>query len=549
MLESGLPVGSEHQDALPRTARAPGQGRRVLSFFTGAGGLDLGFEQAGFETVYATDIDNASCATLRLNVGTYLSKDVRVEQADVLTIDPATLPTGIDLVIGGPPCQSFSASGRRAVGAAGRLDNRGRLFEAYCRIIGHVRPKAFVFENVRGILATNKGEDWRAIVAAFRRLGYTLSFRILDALDYGAPQQRERMLLVGHQLPGTFMFPAPTHGPDSGTNVPHVTAGAALAGIQETEELEGLRLSSGKYAHLLPQVPPGQNYLFFTAKRGHERPVFAYRSRFSDFLYKADPAAPVKTIIASPGKYTGPLHWDNRYFSVKEYMRLQGFPDDYRFSGSREDAIRQIGNSVSPLIACRLALAIARQVFDSATDVRLLPATQGLSFDSRKGAKARRTRAVHEAVAAAPRSASAPYFTREGYSARIAPTETAEGTPNVVATPVKDGVSLRVDADDSGIPFASMVLAINQAARSGPGPSALQLRVEGRGLTPATAQAMWNAVDDWVRRSSEFHSLFELYGHFTEPHPMFTVRSFRTHSNHPVALFAAHAADFSNCSR
>ena len=162
-----------------------GQGIKVISFFTGAGGLDLGFDLAGYDVVYATDIDGPSCKTLEANLGGILSKNTVVEQADIRKIDPSKLPKGVDLVIGGPPCQSFSASGRRAGGAAGRLDARGVLFEAYCKIIDHVKPKAFLFENVRGILGTNKGQDWVAIVDAFKEIGYSISYRILDALDYG----------------------------------------------------------------------------------------------------------------------------------------------------------------------------------------------------------------------------------------------------------------------------------------------------------------------------------------------------------------------------
>jgi DNA (cytosine-5)-methyltransferase 1 len=112
-----------------------GSGLRILSFFTGCGGLDLGFEQAGFETVFATDIDAASCDTLKLNLGSHFNSNMHVEQADIVSMNPNSLPKNIDLVIGGPPCQSFSASGRRAGGAAGRLDHRGRLFEAYCLTI------------------------------------------------------------------------------------------------------------------------------------------------------------------------------------------------------------------------------------------------------------------------------------------------------------------------------------------------------------------------------------------------------------------------------
>ena len=528
--------------SLRPAAPLSGVGRRVLSFFTGGGGLDLGFEAAGFETVYATDIDADSCATLRTNIGKALHADLVVERADIRRIDPERLPGGIDLVIGGPPCQSFSASGRRAGGAAGRLDDRGTLFEAYCRIIAAVSPAAFVFENVRGILGTNKGEDWRAIVAAFSKLGYAVSYRLLDALDYGAPQQRERLFLVGHRLAGDFLFPRPTHGPDSVNGVSHITAGEALAGIVEDEDLASLALATGKYAHLLPLVPPGQNYLHFTAKRGYPRPIFAYRSRFSDFLYKADPAAPVKTIIASPGKYTGPLHWDNRYFSMREYRRLQGFPDDYAFHGTRDSVIRQIGNSVSPKVAERLALAVAAQIFGANTAVPLIEAHHTLSFDKRKGAKAKKTRQMHAAVAERAEFDSTSSFLPLAYEAMVEPSPRTD-RPNVLASVEGRHVRLDVSADGSEAPFARMRIEL------GTGPAPLPLDVVVRGHTAGAIQTMWNAIDDWVRRSSDFHSLFELYGHFTEPHPIFSVASFEAVSPHPIATFAAHAADFANCSR
>ncbi len=525
----------------------PGAGLRVVSFFTGCGGLDLGFEQAGFETVYATDIDRDSCETLALNLGLHFNTNLKIVQTDITNLDPRSLPDRIDLIIGGPPCQSFSASGRRAGGAAGRLDKRGLLFESYCKIIAHVKPKAFVFENVRGILGTNKGEDWKAITATFGELGYTISYRILDALDYGAPQQRERMCLVGHELGTTFLFPEPTHGPDSADYRPHVTAREAFNGICESEDLAALKLNGGKYSHLLPLVPPGQNYLFFTAKRGYPRPIFAYRSRFSDFLYKANPDTPVKTIIASPGKYTGPLHWDNRYFSVREYMRLQGFPDTFRFSGKRADVIRQIGNSVSPYISRQLALALAVQIFGADAPVRLLEANRVLTFDKRKGVKAKKTRAIHDKVSENSGSeSSAPFFVPKSYNSD----EQSQGL-DLVNAKVKAscgvrGVSLRVDTDDSRKLFAKMVLLLKQST-TGPLPP-LKLTVVAYGLGSGTIQAMWNAVDCWVRRCSNFYSLFELYGHFTEPHPIFTVKSFEAKSSHPAARFAEHAANFANCS-
>lgn len=529
-----------------------GKGIRVISFFTGAGGLDLGFDLVGYDVVYATDIDKMCCETLKANVGGVLSESTKVEQADIRNIDLESLPKNIDLVIGGPPCQSFSASGRRAGGAAGTLDDRGTLFEAYCNVINHVRPKAFLFENVRGILATNKGRDWLAIVEAFRRIGYSISYRILDALDYGAPQQRERMILVGHQLPGDFLFPRPLFGPDARDQLPHRTSGEALHGIQDdAENKDELVLRNGKYSHLLPLVPPGQNYLYFTAKRGYPDPIFAYRSRFSDFLYKADPAAPIKTLIASPGKYTGPFHWENRCFTVKEYMRLQGFPDDYVFVGDRADRVKQIGNSVSVHLSYQMAIAIAKQVFGRESPVELLEPGHTLSFDSRKGVKAARTRELHCAVASVANEEVSRPFNLVDYTTRVAPSHLPPNRHNVSVKCDGGSVNINVKADASRKIFARVKLEILRPI-NGVGaaqkPDAV-LIVTGYGESDHTVQAMWNAVDDWVIRSSNFHSLFELYGHFTEPHPIFRITEFDVRTSAPIAAFAKHVSDFENCSK
>lgn len=526
-----------------------GNGIKVISFFTGAGGLDLGFDLAGYDVLYATDIDGPSCKTLKENLGILLSESTFVEQADIRKIDPSTLPKGVDLVIGGPPCQSFSASGRRAGGAAGRLDARGTLFEAYCKIIDYVAPKAFLFENVRGILGTNKGKDWEAIVEAFKNIGYSISYRILDALDYGAPQQRERMILVGHKLGHDFLFPRPLYGPDSMSGIPHITSGEALEGIVEDEDTENLILRNGKYAHLLPLVPPGENYLFFTAKRGYQNPVFAYRSRFSDFLYKANPNAPIKTLIASPGKYTGPFHWENRCFTVKEYMRLQGFPDGYKFFGERSDKIKQIGNSVSPKLSYVMALAIAKQIFGKKIDLELLETSAVLSFDSRKGRKAAKTREIHTSVAKTKRGDSSAFRLYE-YTSHVAPTALL-GAENIVVNIDGNTAKIKVKSDSSRKIFASMELEIfdtEEQLASNSKPSVI-LDVTAYGKSEHTIQTMWNAIDDWVIKSSNFHSLFELYGHFTEPHPVFRIKNFKTNSNEPIASFSKHIANFDNCSK
>lgn len=519
---------------------------RTLSLFSGGGGLDIGFEKAGFDILFATDFNHECCETLKLNTGTTLSKDLQVVEADITKLDYSLLPENVDMIIGGPPCQSFSASGRRAGGAAGKLDQRGNLFVSYCNVVKHVKPKAFLFENVRGILGTNKGEDFKDIVAAFASLGYTIDYRILDAEDYGVPQQRERMFIVGHKLGKPFLFPRPIYGPDSTDNRPYISVSEAIEDVVFTEnDAEETRFEGGKYSHLLPLVPPGSNYLHFTAKRGYPEPIFAYRSRFSDFLYKANPDAPVKTLIASPGKYTGPLHWDNRYLTVSEYKRIQGFPDEHIFFGDRTDQIRQIGNSVCPKIAYYLALAIREEIFNVPSGIEYLPVDYVLSFDKRKGQKAQRTREIHQAVVERSMTQNDYAFHLIEYEDRISPTTIKAGNNLKVVVSGEDSVTLTVKCDATQKIQAKMSIVVYDGIRKD---RKIALSVIVKGNEEHNIQTMWNAVDSWVKKSSHFHSLVELYGHFTEPHPIFEVKEFDIRTSLSTFQFAKHCMNFDNCS-
>ena len=222
----------------------------------------------------------------------------------------------------------------------------------------------------------------------FWQAGYKIFHRILDTADYGVPQHRERLIIVGLRKDiannKMFLFPAPTHGPDALNGSPHYSSAKALSEIKnELPKKTGL---NGRYGHLLNDIQPGLNYSFFTEKMGHPSPIFAWRSKFSDFLYKADPEKPVRTIKAQGGQYTGPFHWNNRPFSIKELKRLQTFPDNYKILGGRSVAIHQIGNSVPPQFARILALAIIEQVFEYPTSISLdyLSSKQNLTFRKRK---------------------------------------------------------------------------------------------------------------------------------------------------------------------
>jgi DNA (cytosine-5)-methyltransferase 1 len=391
---------------------------RTLSLFSGAGGLDIGFHDAGFEIVEQVEIEEKFVATLRANSGRgkYLAES-KVKSTDIRNFHPSD-DLKVDFIIGGPPCQTFSAAGRRAAGVRGTTEERGTLFEEYVRLLKQLKPAGFLFENVYGITGADDGKAWQSICAAFAGAGYTITPRVLDAADYGVPQHRERMIIVGTRGK-PFKFPRPTHGRDSVDGLPLVSAADALAGVPNSGEKIKSDLG-GRFGHLLKEIPPGLNYSFFTEKMGHPSPIFSWRSKFSDFLYKADPATPIRTLKAQGGQYTGPFHWDSRAFSVVELKRLQTFPDNYEVVGGRQVAIHQIGNSVPPQLARILAVSVLNQVFgvELPVSLPLLETHEKLSFRKHKRSLTTSYRAkAHGAISTLPKSEPLKNAERSSYHA------------------------------------------------------------------------------------------------------------------------------------
>ncbi len=371
---------------------------KILSLFSGGGGLDIAFHDCGFDIVEMVELDRNYVQTLQIN--SQLGKRLENSQTTCIDIrnyypDPHLK---VDFIIGGPPCQTFSAAGRRAAGVAGTSDARGTLFQEYVRLLKTLHPKGFLFENVYGITGAQNGEAWREIQKAFKEAGYIIFYRILDAADYGVPQHRERLFIVGLKQ-GNYLFPYPTHGPDSPGQEPYYSAGEAVVGADILDSEAGI---GGRYGHLLADIPPGLNYSFYTEEMGYPNPIFSWRSKFSDFLYKADPEMPVRTIKAQGGQYTGPFSWENRRFTVAELKRLQTFPDDYKIVGNRSVCIEQIGNSVPPQLGRMLALSILEQVMgvELPFSMHYLPATKQLGFRQRKRQLTERyARKAKEAIA------------------------------------------------------------------------------------------------------------------------------------------------------
>ncbi len=354
----------------------------AISLFAGAGGLDLGIEAAGFSTVAAVEWSDDAADSMEKNGPTYFPALRDVLRADLYPLAAGStsgtrtrdiLRSGglssrnrPDLLIGGPPCVAFSKSGFWLDWKRDGIDPAASLLQAYTRVLAEARPRYFLLENVYALTFDN-----RASRPAFNRLlheiegaGYRWRWKVLNAADYGVAQARPRLFVIGCRRGETLPeLPEPSHHGSwerrrtGGGPLPHRTAGEALAGlVTEPEREETVR---GRWGHLLPEIPPGDNYLHFTEQRGHPDPLFAWRSRYWSFLLKLDPNKPAPTIQAQPGPNVGPFHWDNRRLRVPELRRLFSFPDDYAFVGRRASVQSQLGNSVPPLLAQRVAEAIA----------------------------------------------------------------------------------------------------------------------------------------------------------------------------------------------
>ncbi len=356
--------------------------RSAISLFSGAGGLDLGVETAGFSTLAAVEWDEDAADTLEKNAPAYfpelrevvrgdlfplaVSQSLGISTRDILRSAGLGSRDRPDLLVGGPPCVAFSKSGFWLEWKRDGIDPAASLLQSYTRVLAEARPRFFIFENVYALTFNNKASRpaFDRLLAEIENAGYRYRWEVLNSADYGVPQARPRLFVVGslkqEKLPE---LPLPTHfgqwerRKSVRGDFPHVTAGDVLAGLfTEPEREEVIR---GSWGHLLPEIPPGDNYLYFTAERGHPEPVFKWRSRYWSFLLKLHPDKPSPTIQAQPGPNVGPFHWHNRRLRVPELRRLFTFPDDYTFVGRRASVQSQLGNSVPPLLAQQVAEQIA----------------------------------------------------------------------------------------------------------------------------------------------------------------------------------------------
>lgn len=333
-----------------------------VSLFSGCGGLDLGLKQSGYNIVFATDSDARCAESHKANFDGTNFVQLPVE---ALTEEHfASLPRPVDLLVGGPPCPPFSKSRFYRTDKPRALNDpvADATISGYLKVLKIVRPRVFLLENVPGLRYKVHAEALKHIEQEVLKLGYITNSSVLNAADYGVPQIRFRFMMIG-SLNGRVDMPVPTHskelGPES-DRLPWRTAGDVLRDLDTDANADDRgHFAGGQYHHLLREIPPGDNYLYLTAKRGHPSPAFEWRKRYWSFLLKLSPDMPSWTIQARRSNNMGPFHWRNRILRIEEVKRLQTFPDDWYLSGRLEEQWRQVGNAVPPALAKAVGQAIA----------------------------------------------------------------------------------------------------------------------------------------------------------------------------------------------
>lgn len=363
-----------------------------VSLFSGAGGLDLGLEIAGWRNLYASDVDDAAVATLVSNRGkrvgqTTVLDDTLIEQADARNLtgkqilSKVGLARGdVPLLVGGPPCQSWSSAGHQK----GFEDPRGRLFDDFIRVANQLDVRWLIFENVRGLL-TARGPDGRpgtALELIRRKLlnaGFQTDVTLVNAADYGVGQRRVRLIVFGYRSGDPLTFPQPTHdkAPETGFRrlKPWVTLGDVLAEIEPLSPAE-IRRPSPSLFEQMKHLPAGTG-VKSAGKAEATRPGGHWGYKQGAFI--ADLAKPARTVTANAQQdwIRDPVH-GLRKLAPRECAAIQSFPPNWEFQGKDADQYRLIGNAVPPRLACRIGKALSRHEVTATADFDKLRALNPL---------------------------------------------------------------------------------------------------------------------------------------------------------------------------
>lgn len=319
----------------------------AIELFAGAGGLALGLELAGIKTLEYVEFDKACCETLKAN-----RPDWNIVCDDIHNVDFTPYRGKVDIVTGGFPCQAFSFAGKKL----GFEDTRGTLFHEFARCVRETAPKMFLAENVRGLVSHDGGRTLKTIINVLEELGYTTQYQVLNAAYHGVGQKRERIVIVGIQNDLDIQFTYP---------VPDKKMTTLRQALRDCPPSIGEEYSEKK-RKVLELVPPGgcwvdlpediaKAYMGKSYYSGGGRRGMARRISWDE---------PSLTLTCSPSqKQTERCHPDEtRPFTIREYARIQSFPDDWRFCGGITDQYKQIGNAVPVEMARRIGVELKKAV-------------------------------------------------------------------------------------------------------------------------------------------------------------------------------------------
>jgi len=360
---------------------------KVIDLFSGVGGLSYGFaHDDNFEIVAANEILPNMAKAYSLNHPTVkvYAEDIKDFNAEKIEKDLNIKPNEIDIIVGGAPCQAYSTVGKRLID-----DPRGKLFQEYYRVLKEFNPKLFLFENVKGLLSMQGGELLKTIISLFESLGYKVQYRLLNAADYGAPQIRERVVIIGSKLKTDFEYPEPTHyNPEEKPDLfnkklkPYLTLGEAISDLpfikSNEESFEYSSEPQNDFQKLMRKNAPTKLMDHNSPKNNENlvkimellpdggtpedlpeglRPTSGFKNTYCRLWWKR-PATTITRNLSTPSSSRCIHPKAPRPLTTREGARIQCFPDDYRFFGSRGDRNLQIGNAVPTFLSNALANAI-----------------------------------------------------------------------------------------------------------------------------------------------------------------------------------------------
>lgn len=345
----------------------------VVSLFSGCGGLDLGFKWENFDIIWANDNMRDACETYKKNIGNH------IVCKSILDIDPEKIPHA-DLIIGGPPCQGFSGIGKRDPN-----DKRSSLVWSYLNIINHVKPKVFLFENVTGLKSSRSSDGLKVIdklAEAFEGIGYKINIYTLNAADYGVPQKRKRVFIIGNQYNIDIEPPPQTHSEDGKIGKKWVSSFEAISDLGKPNDkgkisyekkcdcdyqkfmrintaetdLHITPYASKKDIEIIKHIKPGGNYMDVPDEISTKRIMYFKKTGGRTTTYgrldQKEPNYTLNTYFNRPNIGCNIHYSEDRMITIREGLRFQSFPDNFNLVGStKRNFYIQVGNAVPPLLS------------------------------------------------------------------------------------------------------------------------------------------------------------------------------------------------------